>query len=263
MVTVIAQLSDVHVGGPNAGSGERLSAAVDEINRMTRQPDLVLLTGDVTHSASAAEWAECKDRLAALTAPWTAIPGNHDRGIVELAGHRTLDVGPLRLVLLDTSSDEFTAEDETWLDDSLAAEPDRPTIVAVHQPPFETGIWWMDCIGLRGAERLEEVVRRHGQVVKVLSGHVHRAIQSNWGACSLWVGPSTSVTIAVDLDPAHQPAQSAEPAMFSLHAYTATGVVSHVVPIGAEAHRSLLGADEPQFVEWVRGLQARRHSDFS
>ena len=263
MVTVIAQLSDVHIGGPNAGSGERLSAAVDEINRMTRQPDLVLLTGDVTHSASAAEWAECKHRLAALTAPWTAIPGNHDRGIAELAGHRTLDVGPLRLMLLDTSSDEFTAEDETWLDDALADEPDRPTIVAVHQPPFETGIWWMDCIGLRGAERLEAVVRRHGQVVKVLSGHVHRAIQSNWGTCSLWVGPSTSVTIAVDLDPAHPPAQSAEPAMFSLHAYTAAGLVSHLVPIGAEAHRSLLGAEEPQFVEWVRGLQAQRHSDLS
>ncbi len=192
MVTVIAQLSDVHVGGPEAGSGERLSAAVDEINRMTRQPDLVLLTGDVTHSGSAAEWAECKDRLAALTAPWTAIPGNHDRGIAELAGHRSLDVGPLRLVLLDTSSDEFTAEDQTWLDDALAAEPDTPTIVAVHQPPFETGIWWMDCIGLRGAERFEAVVRRHGQVVKVLSGHVHRAIQSQLG-CVLAVGRPVDV----------------------------------------------------------------------
>src|SRR6476619_5280101 len=105
MVTVIAELLEVNIGRPNAGSGARLSAAVEEINRMTRQPDLVLLTGDVTHSASAAEWAECKDRLAALAAPWTAIPGNHDRGIAELAGHRTLDVGPLRLVLLDTSSD--------------------------------------------------------------------------------------------------------------------------------------------------------------
>jgi len=261
MVTLIAQLSDVHVGGPHAGSGERLSAAVDEINRMTRQPDLVLLTGDVTHNASASEWAECKDRLKPLVAPWAAIPGNHDRGIAELAGHRTLDVGPLRLVLLDTSSDEFTTEDAAWLDQTLAAEADAPTVVAVHQPPFETGIWWMDCIGLRGAERFEAVVRRHGQVLKVLSGHVHRAIQTNWGACSLWVCPSTSVAIAIDLDPAHAPAQSAEPAMFGLHAYTGSGFVSHLVPIGEQARRTPI--DDPEFVDWVRGLQAQRQSDFS
>ena len=118
----------------------------------------------------------------------------------------------------------------------------------------------MDCIGLRGAERLEAVVRRHGQVVKVLSGHVHRAIQTNWGACSLWVGPSTSVAIAVDLDPAHPPAQSAEPAMFSLHAYTAAGIVSHLVPIGAEARRTAI--EDPEFVAWLRGTQAQRTTAF-
>src|SRR6476620_3578051 len=96
MVFVIAQLSDVHVGGPSAGSGDRLSAAVREINGMTRQPDLVLLTGDLTHTASAAEWAEFKERVDALAAPWTAIPGNHDRGIAEIAGHRSVAAGPLR-----------------------------------------------------------------------------------------------------------------------------------------------------------------------
>ena len=38
----------------------------------------------------------------------------------ETAGHRSLAAGPLRLVLLDTSHDTFTADDAEWLDDELA-----------------------------------------------------------------------------------------------------------------------------------------------
>ena len=45
MTVVLAQISDVHLGGPNPGSGDRLSDAVDAINSMSRRPDLVLVTG--------------------------------------------------------------------------------------------------------------------------------------------------------------------------------------------------------------------------
>ncbi len=263
MVYVIAQLSDTHIGGPNEGSGERLSAAVDEINAMTRPPDLVLVTGDVTHNGTPEEWAEFNERLNQCTAPWAAISGNHDRPISELAGHRAVEAGPLRLVLLDTSNNEFTDQDAEWLDRELGAWPDVPTVIAVHQPPFETGIWWMDCVGLQGAEKLEATVRRHGQVIKVLSGHVHRLIQSNWDGCSLWVCPSTSVTVAGDIDPNHEPAETAEPPSFSLHVYTGTGIVSHVVPVGPEAVRNLIEIHAPDFVRWVGTVQAERESLFT
>lgn len=260
---MIAQLSDIHIGGMNAGSGERFSAALAEVNRMSRQPDLVLLTGDLTHNGTAVEWDEFKDRLRVLDAPWAAIPGNHDRDIAEIAGHRSLAAGPLRLVLLDTSTDVFTTDDEVWLDAELMRHPDVPTVVAIHQPPFETGIWWMDCLGLKGADLFERVVRRHEQVIKVLSGHVHRLIQTNWGGCSLWVCPSTAVALAGDLDPAHDPAETAEAPTFSLHAYTGKGIVSHVVPVGPEAHRTLIEPSAPEFIAWVRGIQADRASLFS
>ena len=262
MVYVIAQLSDIHIGGPNKGSGERFSAAIGEINAMSRTPDLVLVTGDVTHNGTPEEWAEFKERLGVCVAPWIAISGNHDRPISDLAGHRSMEAGPLRLVLLDTSNDEFTAEDSEWLDGELSAWPEIPTVVAIHQPPFETGIWWMDCVGLRGASLFEEVIRQHEQVLKVLSGHVHRLIQTNWEGCSLWVCPSTSVSVAGDIDPSHQPAETAEPPSFSLHAYTGKGIVSHVVPVGPEATRTLIEVHAPDFVRWVGTVQAERESLF-
>ncbi len=260
---VIAQLSDIHIGGPNAGSGERFSTALREINQMSSRPNLVVLTGDVTHNGTIEEWTELRERLSELLVPWEAIPGNHDRTIADLAGHRAIDAGPLRLILLDTSSDVFSTEDSNWLDNELAQRPGDPTVIAIHQPPFETGIWWMDCVGLKGAELFESVVRRHACVIKVLSGHIHRLIQTNWGPCSLWVCPSTAVSVAADLDPGHDPAETAEAPTFSLHAYTGRGIVSHLVPIGPPAVRSPIVNSAPAFVKWVRGVQENRESLFT
>ncbi len=262
MVFVIAQVSDVHIGGPAVGSGERFSEAVAEINAMSRQPDLVLATGDLTHNGTEEEWVEFQERIAPLAAPWEAITGNHDRKIDELRGHRTMDAGPLRLVLLDTSTDVFTDEDAQWLDAALGGS-EGPTVVAVHQPPFETGIWWMDCVGLKGFELLEEVVRRHPQTIQILSGHVHRAIHTNWGGCSVFACPSTSVTVAGDLDQSHDPAETAEGPMIGLHAYTANGVVTHVVPVGSAAARTSINDVAPDFIRWVRGQNDDRPTLFA
>lgn len=262
MVYLIAQLSDVHVGGPHPGGGERLSAAIAEINAMRRQPDLVLFTGDNTHHGANAEWEEFTDRLAALDPPWEAINGNHDLGVAALVGNRSITAGPLRLVLIDSSTEEFTADDAQWLDAQLAAHPSVDTVVAIHHPPFETGIWWMDCAGLAGADSFEQIVRRHPQVIQVLCGHVHRVIHTTWDRCSLWVSPSTSVAIAGDLHPEHDPAVTAEPPAFSLHAYTRKGIVSHVIPVGPSAARTPIAATAPDFVRWARSVQAERKSLF-
>lgn len=263
MPYVIAQLSDLHIGGPNAGSGEKFSEAIAEINAMSRQPDLVLITGDLTDEGTDEEWQEFLDRIADLSAPWEAIAGNHDRTISELAGHRSIEAGPLHLILLDTSSDTFGDDDAVWLEAELAAHATHPTIIAIHQPPFETGIWWMDCVGLKGREGFENVVRQHPNVLMVLSGHVHRPIQTNWGGCTLWTCPSTSVTVAVDLDQNHEPAETAEDPMIGLHAYTGQGIVTHLVPVGAPAKRNMIKEVAPEFVKWARNAQSKRNSPFS
>ncbi len=262
MTYVIAQLSDVHIGRRRGGTGERFAQTIDEINAMSRQPDLVLVTGDLTETGEPAEWAEFNRSIDALRAPWEAIRGNHDRGIEPLAGHRGTDAGPLHLVLVDSSSDEFTVDDADWLDGHLRGHAERPTVIAIHHPPFESGIWWMDCVGLRGADRFEEVVRRHHQVRHVMSGHVHRPISTNWAGCMLTVCPSTAASVAGDLDPEHDPAETAEPPMIAVHAYVGDTVVSHVIPAGASASRVSIAEVAPAFVTWARAQQANRPSAF-
>ena len=120
---------------------------------------------------------------------------------------RTATPSPARKARgIDSAMAAFDAE---WLDAELSRRNDVESVIAIHHPPFETGIWWTDCVGLAGAELFEDVVRRHPHVIKVLSGHVHRTIQTNWAGCSLWVSPSTSVTVAGDLHPDHDPAETA------------------------------------------------------
>ncbi len=260
---MIAQLSDLHVGGPHPGSGEHFSQAIAEINAMTRRPDLVLITGDLTEGDTPAEWDEfldahfCAGGAVGRDSRKSRSPSRR----VRRSPRR--DAGPLRLVLLDTSSDVFGADDATWLDAELTAHPDLPTAIAIHQPPFETGIWWMDCVGLDGAERFEDVVRKHHHVTNVFSGHVHRLIHTQWGPCSLWVCPSTAVSVAADLDPMHAPAETAEAPTFSLHVFTGRSFVSHLIPVGPAAGRTRIASAAPEFVAWVTGVQARRQSDFA
>jgi 3',5'-cyclic-AMP phosphodiesterase len=260
-VYLIAQLSDLHIGADLPGNDERFSLAINEVNGMTRQPDLVLLTGDLTSSGSELEWTELLRRLEPLKAPWLGIPGNHDRSISQLAGHRSVQCGPVHVVLIDSSGAVFEDVDASWMNDVLTSNG-SPTVIAIHHPPFETGIWWMDCIGLSGADLFEEVVRSHHQVQLVVCGHLHRPINTTWGGCSVWVGPSTSETIAVDLAPHHEPAHSAEPPSFSLHALLATTVVTHVIPAGPSARRTALPPSSAGFVSYVRGVQRTRTSEF-
>ena len=263
MAFVIAQISDVHIGGSRAGTSERFSDAVDAINSMTSQPDLVLVTGDITDHGEPAEWGEFRSLITPLIAPWEAIRGNHDRRIEEFAGHRSLDLGELHLVLVDTSADTFDDADAEWLDADLTEHRGWPTVIAIHHPPFETGIWWMDCVGLRGAERFEAVVRRHPQVLHVMSGHVHRPITTAWGSCLLTVCPSTSGAVAGDLDPRHEPAETREPPMIAMHAYVGDTVVTHVVAVGPAATRTPISTKAPEFVAWAKQQQTTRTSRFA
>ncbi len=76
-------------------------------------------------------------------------------------------------------------------------------------------------------------------------------------------GYSGRLSDALDLDPNHRLAESAEPPTFSLHAYTGKGIVSHIVPVGSHAVRKLIEVHAPDFVRWVTTEQADRNSLFS
>ena len=148
------------------------------------------------------------------------------------------DRGPVRLVALDVTlpglhHGAVNEEGAAWLDLVLAAEPSRPTIIMMHQPPFDTGIPYMDLYSCREAQRLASVVARHPQVERILCGHVHRAMQLRFAGTTLCTAPSTTTTVALRLQPDAKPASHIEPPAMLLHHWReGTGLVTHFVPIG-------------------------------
>lgn len=76
---LIAQLSDVHVGGSRYRE-ELLRAAIEEIN--TAAPDLVVVAGDPTDEGYPDQYPLAKEELSALACPLTSrirALGHHRR----------------------------------------------------------------------------------------------------------------------------------------------------------------------------------------
>ena len=245
---LLAQLSDLHVGA-DWGAGDplaQLAAAVAAAAAL--RPDAVVVTGDVAEHGSAAEYEQAREALAAFAAPVHVLAGNHDRraelrralglpGAGDEPVQHAVDLGPLRLVALDTTlpGEDRGELDEprlAWLDAALAAAPDVPTVVAMHHAPVWTGVRALDELGLPAAHRraLAAVVERHPQVRRLVAGHVHRTIAAGIGGRPLLVAPSTYLQARLDFR-TDELELVPEPGGFAVHALHDGEIASHVQPV--------------------------------
>ena len=250
---LIAQITDLHVRAHGAegfygiDNNANVSAAVSMLNDLEPAPDVVIGTGDLTNYGRPEEYVALRDLLAPLEAPIYLIPGNHDnaRHLREaLAEHDYLPGGDrflnyvvdgcaLRLVGLDSTlagchNGTLCAERLEWLRSTLEAEHEWPTLLFMHHPPVETGIWWMDGIGIvEGVDELRELLDEHPQVQRIVCGHLHRAIQASLGRTPVSVCPSTTYQVCLDTIPESPPKFIAEPPALQLHRWNGEMLVSH------------------------------------
>ena len=183
----IAQITDLHVVARDrlcyrqVPTNEQLRQAVAHLNGLKPSPDAVIASGDLTDHGRDEEYSVLRELLSPLKIPVFVIPGNHDnreallksfadRDYMPPTGspfvNYVIDDYPIRLIGLDTSvpgrhHGEVCAERLRWLEGTLSARPDAPTLIFMHHPPFRTGIRWMDAAGLHGGRELELVVSRH------------------------------------------------------------------------------------------------------
>lgn len=72
-MTRLVHLSDLHFGRVRADLTRPLLAAIEAL-----APDLVVISGDFTQRARNSQFRAARTFLEHLTAPWLAVPGNHD-----------------------------------------------------------------------------------------------------------------------------------------------------------------------------------------
>jgi 3',5'-cyclic-AMP phosphodiesterase len=238
---LVAQISDTHIRADDDGAAAlQLQRALAQARHY--QADAILLTGDLANDERESEYAVLAQTIADPPAPIFLMPGNHDdRARIRAAfpGHAylprsgglsyALDMFPVRILVLDQivpgeTHGLMTQALADWLDRTLAAEPVKPTIVALHHPPFPTHDLLFDRIGLHVGELFADVIARHRQVTRIICGHHHRVVVGQVAHAPVIVAPSSSWTYGLALHEGQQIApKTAEQPGWMLHAWTAKG----------------------------------------
>lgn len=247
MECIVVQLTDCHIGHDWGRDAEAdLNAAVDVVAaRLPGPADAVVVTGDIANNGDADEYRRAREALQRLDAPIMALPGNHDdrAGLADAFGiastgredlSHTLDLGPLRLIGLDTQrtgedGGQFDEPRRHWLHTTLTEDRTTPVLLAMHHQPLVTGVPSMDAIGFPEDERLAlvDTVAARSQVRRIVAGHVHRVVSGAAGATPVLTIPATTTDLALDFS-APRVVLADKPPAFALHLLIDGEIVSHV-----------------------------------
>ena len=193
------QLSDAHVGfnGPPDPLGTKaFERAVEMINQLPQQPDLVLFTGDLTHDSEEKDvhaqrmkqFLEISRRMKVPKIMY--VPGEHDAGLDggtlyrEFLGESnySFDHRGVHFIALDNVSrakPEVGPEQIAWLKKDLARFPkSAPIMVFTHRPLFDLKPEW-EWFTSDGDEVMD--VLSPYENVTVLYGHIHRDHEQEQG----------------------------------------------------------------------------------
>ena len=250
------QFSDTHIAEAHEthsvmDSAAFLAEAIAFANTLRPQPEYALVTGDLVNGGRPSEYARFTETMRALHVPYFALMGNHDErdalraGLApSVYGHAAadriefaVDNFTLRTIALDPNPHERTrwpvarleSKSLDWLEATLAAAPEQPTLLAIHQPPFRTGLHYFDVFGYRGARRLRAIVRAAPQVGRVVSGHIHCVKTYVLGTTLFASAPSTAPQFVPEFFERHVLGLRHEIPGFTVHDWSAeSGFVSTV-----------------------------------
>lgn len=252
---LLCQISDPHLVARGTLAYGRvdtplmLEQAVRKVRTMPRRPDLVVATGDLTDNGTAEEYGLLAELLAPLDMPVYLAVGNHDdRAALRAAFPRqrhlhgedgfvqyVVEDFAVRLIVLDTlipgaPGGQLCERRLRWLERTLGAS-DRPTVIAQHHPPFETGLTVMDRMTLKSPAEEAAVVERHPQVERIISGHYHRTIHARFGGTLASVCPSVAHQLLLNLVPDADIGFAFEPSAFQLHLWNGAELVTHTMVV--------------------------------
>jgi 3',5'-cyclic AMP phosphodiesterase CpdA len=250
---VIAQITDLHIDGPDGPNARRLERVLTAI--APYRPAAIIASGDLTDHGAPAEYDALATLLRRAPAPVHLALGNHDRrqnflsrfpnardgdGFVQYA----VALGGARLVVCDTLEEGqegggFCDRRALWLAQRLS-EDLSPTLIALHHPPIVSHLEWMD--GARAARawaaRFGDVLVGRGHVKVLLSGHLHRPMTGMFQGVVSVTAPACAPQLALDFAPLDKARPDGrvlvqdEPPGFVLHMIDGANVASHVVHVG-------------------------------
>ena len=204
----IVQISDCHVGAdPGAlyrgQSADKNLAAIVQVAKAW-QPQLVMLTGDVSEDGSQESYERTSKLLAQIDVDVIALPGNHD-DVSQMREY--FPAGPWdrpyvhflegwQLIMLDSTepgqvSGSFSPEQLERLGQALSDGEEIHRLLALHHQPVMVDAPWIDRYCLESPEEFFAVIDRSSSVRCIAWGHVHQDFRIERKTCSLLGAPSS------------------------------------------------------------------------
>jgi len=209
----LVQISDLHFGAEpgdildtRVNTDDTLRAVLDRIHYHERGLEGVVVTGDLAQDPVDAAYQRLLATLNRYRTPFYCLPGNHDDagrmlGILNagnVACPRLLLRHDWLLLMLDSSvpgsaHGELDPVELEFLDDVLSRHPAPHAMVFLHHHPLPVASPWIDAIGLRGGQRLLDILAGHDKVRGVVFGHVHQPVDRSYRGIRLLGTPATCV----------------------------------------------------------------------
>lgn len=181
-----------------------LKSVLDAVVSSGWTPDLIALTGDLVQDDSREAYEHVSALLTPFRTPILCVPGNHDQPELmkktltapEFGYCTTIERGDWLLVGLDScvrgqAGGRVPDAELQRVAASVSATSAAHALVCLHHPPVEVGSKWLDSVGLGNAQQLLTVLEDTGKVRAVIFGHVHQAVDEEWGSMTILGTPST------------------------------------------------------------------------
>jgi len=246
------QISDSHIGfskPANADVNATLKLALDKIDALPNAPEFLIHTGDLTHTAKAAEFDTLDQMLkGSRTKQVFYVPGEHDNAAddgreylsrfgkdTKGTGWHSFDQHDVHFVGLVNSAalegmGRLGADQLAWLKDDLGGKSaSTPIVVFAHLPLWTVYPEWG--WGTADSEEALGYLKRFGSVT-VLNGHIHQTMQKVEGNVKFHTAMSTAFP---------QPAPGTAPSPGPMN-------------VPAEKLRGVLGITEVELVQSPRHL---------
>ena len=152
----------------------------------------------------------------------------------------------MRIIVLDTlkpgfHGGSFCKERANWLSKTLEEQPEKPTLIALHHPPIDTGIPWMTTsFDAPWVTRFRNVISSHNNIIQIISGHVHRRISKPFANSYVCVSGAIAPQVKLDLSPIVPTVPDGRillidgPAEYCLHQWDGKSLTTHssITPAG-------------------------------
>lgn len=211
---------------------ERLDACLEDITAYHSDAEFCVISGDLTDRGDLETYHALRDRLERFPLKTILMLGNHDERIAYFNAfpdasrdengfaQQILDTSKGRFIFMDTfgeprnSAGWYCPLRQGWFKEQLSSAP-GDIYIAMHHPPFDIGIKYMDRIKLVEHKAFAELVAQADRVHHIFFGHVHRALFGTWRGITYSALPALNHQVPLTPGSVAHP-YSDEPPMYAI-----------------------------------------------